>query len=250
MCLCLLALDTHPEDALVLALNRDEYYARPTAPAHFWTDLPEILAGRDREGGGTWLGVARTGRLALVTNVRDPAARVGGAASRGLIVSRLLTSPLPPEDALREIMKEAARYNPFNAIVGTARELFFASSRAPRVAAIPPGVHGLSNALLDTPWPKVRRGKAAFESALASPGDPTEPIFSLMGDTSRAADAELPSTGVGLELERVLSPIFIETAEYGTRSTTILRFGRDGAIRFAERSRNADGTWQRVDFSL
>ena len=235
MCLILFAQGAHPDFPLVIAANRDEYYQRPTAKAAFWPDHPHILAGRDLEGMGTWLGVTRKGRFAAITNFRDPNERKTDAPTRGQLVSGFLTSEREPRDYLEELAAQAPRYNGFNLLAGDLGGVYFFSSRAGAVQQVAPGVHGLSNHLLDTPWPKVARGKQRLQATLAD--EPSaEALLALLQDREPAADDELPDTGVGVEMERVLSPALIVSAQYGTRASTAVLFGRDGGVSFSERT--------------
>jgi len=235
MCLILIALGAHAEFPLVIAANRDEYYQRPTARAAFWQDHPQILAGRDLECMGTWLGVTRGGRFAALTNFRDPRERKTDAPSRGLLVSDFLMSGEEPRAYLEEVSTQAQRYNGFNLLVGDVDRVFYFSSRESQVQELSPGVHGLSNHLLDTPWPKVARGKQRLQAALA--GEPNaETLLDLLHDREPAPDGELPDTGLGADLERVLSPALIVSPKYGTRASTAVLFGSDGSVSFSERT--------------
>jgi uncharacterized protein with NRDE domain len=239
MCLIAFALDAHPAYRLVVAANRDELYARPTAPAAWWTDAPDVLAGRDLREGGTWMGVTRAGRFAAVTNYRDPGlAQKAGAPSRGALVADFLRGGVDAESYMRRLEKRAAEYNGFNLLVGDDAGLFYLSNRTDGVRRLEPGVYGLSNALLDTPWPKVVRAKGAMADALAAAGgdgwDAT--LWEALADRVIAADDSLPDTGVGAERERLLSPPFIRTDVYGTRASSVLTVARDGQSRFIERS--------------
>ncbi|MCX5821078.1 MAG: NRDE family protein [Deltaproteobacteria bacterium] len=233
MCLILFAWKMHENFPLVLAANRDEFYERPSAPAAFWEDAPDLLAGRDLREGGTWLGITRKGRLAAITNYRDPASLKIGAPSRGRLVSDYLRGRGIPEVYLRRIAPDADRFNGFNLLVGDPDDLFCFSNRGAR-ERLDPGIYGLSNRLLDTPWPKVERGKTAL-SALLKEGLSPETLFALLTDRTRPPDDRLPDTGVGLAWERILSPLFIENPVYGTRSSTILLIDRRGGVTFAER---------------
>jgi uncharacterized protein with NRDE domain len=237
MCLILFALDAHPEYPLVVAANRDEFYARPTAPAAWWPDAPGALAGRDLRSGGTWMGVTRGGRFAAVTNVRDPLPVSPDAPSRGHLVGEFLRRDDAPEAYLRALEPRAAEYPGFNLLVGEGGRLWYFGNRAgepPR--ELEAGVYGLSNALLDTPWPKTERGKAGLRAALAGSGPPDpEALFRLLWDAEPAPDPLLPDTGVGIELERMLSSPFIRSAEYGTRASTVLLVDRSGVVTFVER---------------
>jgi uncharacterized protein with NRDE domain len=234
MCLAVVALDSHHRYALVVAANRDEFHARPTAPAAWWDD--GLLAGRDLEAGGTWLGVTRAGRFALLTNVREPHRTDRSAPSRGTLVPGVLRDAAPVPDALARARAGGARHNGFNLLAGEARAAAWTSNRGDGVVSLPPGVHGLSNALLDAPWPKVVRTEAAVAAWLDAGQDDPEPLFAALSDRRTAADAELPSTGVPLEWERLLSAPFIVSERYGTRSSTVLTIDRSGHARFVERS--------------
>lgn len=235
MCLILIAHGAHADFPLVIAANRDEYYHRPTAGAAFWQDHPHILAGRDLECMGTWLGVTRAGRFAALTNFRDPRVRKTDAPSRGRLVSDFLVSGQEPCEYLKEVASVASRYNGFNLLAGDMRGVFYLSSHAPAVAELSRGIHGLSNHLLDTPWPKVERGKQRLQALLA--GAPSAgTLLDLLYDREPARAGELPDTGVGPELERVLSPALIVSPQYGTRASTAVLFGEDGGVSFSERT--------------
>lgn len=237
MCLVLIALDSHPDYSLILAANRDEFYDRPTAPAAFWADAPSVLAGRDLKASGTWLGIDRHGRFAAVTNYGQGQRESPAARSRGQLVSDFLTRDVGALEHVERARKEADLYNGFNLIAGDPWGVFYFSNRQGRVRHLAPGVYGLSNHLLDTPWPKVAATKSAF-GALLSDGAPelTAELFALLSDRNRPADALLPSTGVGPEWERLLSSAFIASDDYGTRSSTVVLIGRDGSMVFVERS--------------
>lgn len=239
MCLALLALDAHPRYAVVIAANRDEYHARPTLSAAW---QPEgWLGGRDLEARGTWLGVTREGRYALLTNVRDPARKQPGAPSRGLLVPRILDDASEVPQALARLRASAARYNGYNLLAGTPREAAWTSNYGDGVRTLGSGLYGLSNALLDATWPKVVRTRRALADWVARGDEDPEPLFAALADRSRAPDEELPSTGVPLEWERRLSAPFIVSPGYGTRSSTVLTIDRDGKVRFVERSFDAEG---------
>lgn len=242
MCLITLAWQTPGPYRLIVAANRDEYFHRPAAQAGFWDDHPTVLAGRDLEAGGTWLGITLDGRFAALTNYRNPADRKTGVPSRGALVSEFLTGKTAPRKYAEEIEKRSSAYNGFSLLVGDARSMYFLSNRGGRAMRVEPGVHGLSNHLLDTPWPKVEKGKARLAAQLGRPFE-AETAFALLDDTERASGAELPSTGVSLELEERLSSIRIPAVGgYGTRCSTVLCFGTDGKIEFHERSYREDGS--------
>ena len=240
MCLILLAHEEHPRYRLVVAANRDEFHARPTAPADWWADAPDVLAGRDLRGGGTWMGVSLDGRWAAVTNYRDPAGERAGAPSRGELVGDFLRGRESPAEYLSRLGPRAGEYNGFNLLVGEPGTVLWLSNRADGQRALAPGVHGVSNHLLDTPWPKVERGKRALGALLREPRLDAEPMLDLLLDRTVAADHELPDTGVGLTLERALSTMFISTPEYGTRSSTALLVDHDGGVLFVERTHLPD----------
>ena len=235
MCLILIAYGAHPEFPLVIAANRDEYYQRPTAQASYWTDHQHILAGRDLECLGTWLGVTRAGRFAALTNFRDPRERKTDAPSRGHLVSDFLLSDLDPRAYLEDIKPSASRYNGFNLLAGDSKGIFCFSSRNASVQALSPGIHGLSNHLLDTPWPKVVRGKQRLQQVLEREPD-ANALLDLLLDQEPAAASELPDTGIGIDLERVLSPALIVTPQYGTRASTAVLYGSDDSVSFTERT--------------
>jgi uncharacterized protein with NRDE domain len=235
MCLILLAHGAHPDYPLVIAANRDEYYERPTARAAFWPDQPHILAGRDLEGMGTWLGVTLQGRVAALTNFRDRRERKTDAPSRGTLVRDFLVSEQAPREYLEEVATRASDYNGFNLLAGDIDGVFYFSSREGAVQQVAPGIHGLSNHLLDTPWPKVARGKQRLRAALELGPNP-ETLLDLLHDREAAAADELPDTGVGADMERVLSPALIVSPQYGTRASTAVLFGEDGSVSFSERT--------------
>jgi uncharacterized protein with NRDE domain len=251
MCLILLAWQAHPEYPLILAANRDEFYDRPTAAADFWKERPDILGGLDLKDGGTWLGVTRRGRWAALTNFRDPAAIRSGTPSRGWLVRNFLEGRDSPAAYLKRLLHRAADYNPFNLFAGDRESLHILSSRG-TPGPIPPGIHGLSNALLDTPWPKIRRGREAFRLLLErETGPDPEALFALLADMERAPDGELPETGIGLDWERILSPLFITSPVYGTRSSTVLMADRRGGITFIERSfQGSPAPWMTSRFAF
>jgi uncharacterized protein with NRDE domain len=239
MCLILLAVQKHPNYKLILAANRDEYYERPSEPPHFWEDAPHLLAGRDLVAAGTWLGITRKGRIAAVTNYRDPANIKPDAPSRGKLVSDFLLSDLDSLSYADLIRREKDRYNGFNLILGNRDRITWYSNRSDKVTPLLPGVYGLSNHLLDTPWPKVERAKSFFEESIGTGGQVSaESLFLLLKDHAVAPDDKLPSTGVPLEWERILSPIFITSPTYGTRSSTVILVDKEDHVTFLDRTFN------------
>jgi uncharacterized protein with NRDE domain len=234
MCLILVAWQAHPDYPLVVAANRDEFFARPTDAASFWPDN-RILAGHDLKEGGTWMGITRSGRFAALTNYRDPARQFDGAVSRGRLVADLLTSSDAPSVWLADKAAGAAAYNGFNLIAAADGELAWASNVSGDCQTLPPGVYGLSNHLLDSPWPKVRAARSALARALeALPND--QPLFDLLRDDTIPPDEQLPRTGVGIEWERLLSSAFVKAPGYGTRSSTVMLMRRDGTLVFDEQT--------------
>lgn len=238
MCLVAVALDAHPRYALAIAANRDEFHARDARPAHWWSE--GWLAGRDLAAGGTWFGVRPDGRWALVTNVREPGRKDADARSRGgLVTGALAAGSL--DGFVATLEAEGARYNGYNLLAGDVGGARWTSNRGGEPRTIVSGVSALSNAALDTPWPKVRRLSAALGNWAAGGDDRLDPLFDALADRELAPDGELPSTGVPLDWERRLSAPFIVGDGYGTRCSTVLVVARDGAARFVERSFDAAG---------
>ncbi len=243
MCLIGFAWRQHPRFPLVLAANRDEFHARETAAAHFWPSHPDVLGGRDLRAGGTWLGVTRNGRFAALSNYREAASGARALRSRGELVREfLLGDEAPPVYAARRAA-EGRYYGGFNLLAGdlNAGTLHYLSNRGSGPKPVPPGIHGVSNALLDTPWPKVRRLKAALATDQGDPGALCALLFDALLDTRPAADAELPHTGIGRDRERFLSPPFITGEEYGTRACTVLLVDDAGGVTFVEKRFGRNG---------
>jgi len=253
MCLAAFALNAHPRFPLVIAANRDEFFARAAAPMAWWTDRPDILAGRDLTAGGTWFGLSRAGRLALLTNVREPGRHNPAAPSRGALVVDWLTSDLDAR-AFEAALKPG--YNGFNLVAADlARNAWhWMGNRASAAQRLTDGIHGVSNASLDTPWPKTLGLKAAMAEALAA-ADTAEQLagqlFGALADRTQPPDAALPDTGVGLDRERLLAPRFVRVPDacdprlaiYGTRCATVLVREATGRTLIVERSVAADGHW-------
>jgi len=243
VCLAVIALEAHPRYALVLAANRDEFHAREAAAAA-WGDAPPfagILAGRDLAAGGTWLGVRRSGRWAFVTNVREGGVRDMTRASRGELVPRVLNTEEDARTTLARLADEGERYNGFNLVAGDLHVARWMSNRTARHRDLDPGVHGLSNAFLDTPWPKVVRTRERMAAWCGEGTDDLEPLFAALADRTQAPDKDLPETGVTRDWERTLSSPFIVGERYGTRCSTVLAVARNGGARFVERSFAPDG---------
>jgi len=249
MCLIACAWKAHPRYRLVVAANRDEHHSRPTAPAAFWEDAPQLFAGRDLKDRGTWMGVTvgktNGGRFAALTNYRDPTEFKAGAPTRGRLVSNFLLEHSRPADYAESLGAIQYMYNGFNLLVADSDSLWYVGNRAGVPREVVPGVHGLSNALLDTPWPKAVGLEGALAGALESVSSGTaltDALFAALAERVPAPDTQLPDTGVGLARERELSPRMIVAPLYGTRSATVLLVDQAGNIEFAERSFSADGT--------
>ena len=237
MCLIIFSYRLHPAYRLILAANRDEFYERPTAPLAYWPDYPDVLAGRDLKASGTWLGVTKSGRIAAITNYREPTKHMENAPSRGILIRDFLTGNAPPQRYLNAVSKMRHAYNGFNLIAGDLPGLYYYSNRAGRVQPLQPGLYGISNHLLDTAWPKIERGKELLQSQLSGwETIDTEKIWKILADRSLPADEELPDTGVGLQWERILAPLFITSADYGTRSSSIVLMEYSGRVTFMERT--------------
>jgi len=234
MCLAVFVLDAHPAFSLVIAANRDEYHARPAAPAAWWDE--GWLGGRDLAAGGAWLGITRDARWAFITNVRDPSRNNPGAPTRGSLVPAALADPASPSRSLARIVRAATAHNGFNLVAGCGAEAYWGSNRTDAPLALAPGIYGLSNAALDTAWVKVTRTKTAFEAWCARGEEDFAPLFSMLGDTTRAPDDLLPATGIPRDRERLLSAPFIVDDRYGTRCSTVLAIDREGSARFVERT--------------
>ena len=237
MCLILFAHRAVPGHALVLAANRDEFFARPTESANYWTDAPHVLAGRDLEKGGTWMGVTRDGRWAAVTNFRDGTRPETGARSRGELVARYLLEGSTAASYAAAVASAGAEYPGFSLLLGDSEGVHYVSNRGAGAQVLEPGIYGLSNHLLDTSWPKVERGKREMEALLGvNPEDPTEPLLAVLANRRPAAAAELPQTGVSRDWEKMLSAAFIRAPGYGTRASSVLLIAHSGEASLRERS--------------
>jgi uncharacterized protein with NRDE domain len=236
VCLILVGWRSHSDFPLVLAANRDESYSRPTATAAFWPDRTAILAGRDLLAGGTWLGMTRSGRLAALTNFRDGGAVVPpDAVSRGVLVQEFLSAKASPDEFLECLQRDKRRFAGYNLLVGDGREMSCYSNVNGTVHRLPPGIYGLSNHFLDTPWPKVTEGKSALATAMDSLPDETR-LFSLLASDTVHPDRLLPDTGIRPDWERMLSAAFVRAPGYGTRSSTVLIVDRSGNAAFTEKT--------------
>jgi uncharacterized protein with NRDE domain len=241
MCLVTLAWNVCHRYPLVIAANRDEFHERPTLSAREWTDAPGVYGGRDLRAGGGWLAMSRSGRLAAVTNFREPVP-ASGLKSRGQLIRDFMLRDESAAATAALQRADSRDFGPYNLILWDGRELVHATNRpVPAWTALNSGLHGLSNGALDSDWPKVRRVVGSLQSWLVTLPDAdhdpdTTPLFTALADTSTAADGELPNTGVGLESERRLSPPFICGEEYGTRASTVVLVRRDGHATLIERS--------------
>ncbi|MBC7686527.1 MAG: NRDE family protein [Bdellovibrionales bacterium] len=242
MCLIVFAWQVIPGAPLIAAANRDEFYDRPSAAAGAWPEHPKVFAGRDLKGGGSWMGITQEGphgpRFAALTNIRGPQERREDAPSRGALVADFLASELGAEEYIGKIAEGAGAYNGFNLVLGDRERLFWFSNRGGgderNGKELAPGIYGISNSLLDAPWPKVLRTKAQFASLLCQ-GAPEDAYFEMLADTTRAPDLRLPDTGIELDLERVLSAVCIETTGYGTRTSTVVKLWDDAPAELHER---------------
>ena len=248
MCFVVFAFDCHPDYLLILGANRDEYHARPAAPAHFWEEAPDMLAGKDLLQSGTWMGISRQGRFAALTNYRDPASLKPEAPSRGRLVKDYLCSAAGPLSYIDRLAASREVYNGYNLLLMSQLGMWHYSNRTGSPLKISPGIHGLSNHLLDTPWPKVERGKDYLGHIIKDSKDVSvDRLFELLSDRRQAPDPYLPQTGVSLRWERLLSSIFIQSDAYGTRSSTVLLVERGGNVHFYERTFGKEGQKAGVD---
>jgi len=255
MCIILFSYKNHETYDLILAANRDEFRDRPTQALTYWPDSPHVLAGRDLLNNGTWMGISKTGRFAALTNFRRPSAMKMNSPSRGALVKDFLVENIPVMDYLESIQSVAKDYSGFNLIVGDMKQLYYVSNCKDGVQQISPGLHGLSNSFINTPWPKVETGKQKLDSCLSVDHEPDiKKIFQILSDDTRAADEQLPNTGVGLEWERLMSPIFISDSFYGTCSQSIILISKNGHVTFYEqtihRDSNHKGSVRKYSFQV
>jgi uncharacterized protein with NRDE domain len=241
MCLILIAYQQHPSLKLIIAANRDEFHDRATAAADYWEDAPRILAGRDLVARGTWLGVSRSGRVAAVTNFRGPGRQRPDARSRGALVAEFLRATVPTATYLQDVAARGREFNGFSLFAGSTRTLGYVSNNAGQSRILGPGVYGLSNALLDEPWPKVVLGRERLRQVVAAARPAPEELFEVLADRSVSPDARLPDTGIGPARERDLAPMFIVGEQYGSRSSTVVFMHDDGRVEFLERRFDANG---------
>ena len=239
MCLIVFAWKSHPDYKLILAANRDEFHARPAQAAHWWPDLPDVLAGRDLQAGGTWLAIARSGRFATVTNYREQQRAHGGLRSRGEIVTNFVSADVDPMTFVSSISGES--YAGVSVLTADHGSICYTSNRGDESVSLAPGVYGLSNASLDTPWSKLSRTKEALTVLIDSDKVNTTELLRLLGDQTPAASTEVDSSELPFKLARALSAPFIISDTYGTRCSTILLIAHDGRIDFCERRFDPDG---------
>ena len=243
MCLALIAYRSHPRYPLVLAANRDEFHARPAQELHWWRDRARMLAGRDLQAGGTWLGLDAEGRMALVTNYRDPSLPRPEGTSRGTLIGEFLAGRQDAAGFVQATAARARQFSGFNLLTMDREALGYATSHPePEARMLPPGIYGLSNRQLDTPWPKLVRTRARFERELANDHPQAEALMRMLSDRAPAADEDLPDTGIGIEWERLLSSPFIVGSAYGTRCSTVVLIGKNGDVTVEEQSHAPDGS--------
>ncbi len=241
MCTLAIAHNVHPEYPFVFIGNRDEFYKRPTENAAIRNG---ILSGLDLEKGGTWTGISLTGRMAFITNHRDFTLHVEAPQSRGLLTKNFLEGDMQPLEYLETLAKEKKLYDPYNIIIGDAKDLYFYSNIEDSIIKLDSGIHGLSNAFLNTPWMKVNRAKDDLFEALSKNHLNEDDLFAILENRREADVGDLPSTGIDLNLEKSLSSIFIEMEAYGTRHETVILIDRVGFVRFFEKFRKDDGNWE------
>jgi len=245
MCLILFAYRNHPDYSLILAANRDEYYRRPTEPLGFWRDNESILAGRDLEGMGTWLGINRNGKWSALTNFRGSASPPPSPPSRGDLVRGYIEGTETPATYLERIRDLGRRYNGFNLVVGDSEGVFYYTNQADSIHRFEPGIYGISTCLLGVEWPKIAKGKAGMAHRMAEGREiAAEDFFELLQDRTIPPEDEIPRTGIDRNWERTLSPLFIESEAYGTRSSSVILIETAGKVTFLERThlRNSIGS--------
>ncbi|KAF1086722.1 hypothetical protein SPSYN_00441 [Sporotomaculum syntrophicum] len=247
MCTLLMAYKFHPDYDFIFLGNRDEYKDRPARAAHFWPSYPNLLAGIDLVKGGTWTGITREGRLAFVTNYRDFSLPRSSTLSRGALTRDFLIKSIPPLAYLQNVHVQRSAYDPFNLIVGTPHELYYYSNMENQIRLLQPGVYGLSNALLDTPWFKVTKAKERLICLLATDFS-VQQLFDILADREVTPDEQLPRTGLTLEKERALSSIYVDISNYGTQFQTVILIRTGGEVQFYEKSSVGEDKWQQSSF--
>lgn len=252
MCLIVFSFKTHRKYPVILAGNRDEFYKRDARQAHFWDTVPPLLAGKDLRAGGTWLGVNQKSEFGAITNYRDLNNPMNGNRSRGEIIPEFLTQSGPPEEKLKTVQKNYPAYSGFNLLAGNSDQLYYLNNVNRQFQTVAPGIHGISNAFLDTPWPKVEKAISAFKDAVQPDTIDRDDIFQFLQDSDPFPQDELPETGLSPEMEQAVSPIFIKTDDYGTRCSSLLTIDYDGQVQFTERTYYVknDGLESVMDFSF
>ncbi len=242
MCILFIARDQRKDFPLIIAANRDEFHARPTKGSHIWSSHPPIFAGKDLKAGGTWMGVTRSGRIAALTNIRQPAREREDARTRGELVVNYLTYKEGNPQFHQALKRRRDKYNGFNLLHGTWRDLKVYNNETDSLSSVSPGIHGLSNGAFNDPWPKVSRGVSALSQYCSDSDTLSEDaLFSLLKDKTEAPESALPDTGISKDWEKRLSPIFIQSEEYGTRASTLLLVNRNGNASWSERTYDASG---------
>ena len=235
MCLIVFANNVHPKYKLIFAANRDEFYNRPSEQADYWTEHPDLLAGKDLQAGGTWMGITKQGKFAAITNFRDLKNQRTDTPSRGNLTLDFLTSDISPDEYFNKLKPTLNNFNGFNLLLGSVDELFYFSNKTEGLQKLEVGIHGISNALLDTPWPKVERSKRHLQSLIQQEDINAWEVIAILKDSLIAKDEELPDTGAGLDLERMLSPVFIKSEKYGTRCSSVVMVDSDNNVKFVEK---------------
>lgn len=236
MCSIIFAYKKHPKYPLIVVANRDEFYPRPTKQADWWEEYPEMLAGKDIKANGSWFGISKLGRFSALTNYRDGMHLKQNAPTRGKLVTDYLVNEVDSEVYLKKIAETAELYNGYNLLTFDGQDIWHYSNISDEITQIEAGVHGLSNALLNSDWPKVNKGKAKLEELIKTEEISVDALFEMMKDGELAADEDLPDTGVPYEWEKLLSALCIKSDNYGTRCSTVLLWDNDGNIFFEERS--------------
>lgn len=250
MCLITFAYKCHPDYSLILLANRDEFYQRPTEPMTYWQDAPNVLAGRDLEKLGTWLGLNKKGLFTAVTNFRDGTRKEQDKLSRGDLTRQYLIHSDTAQTYLTLLEHQKQRYGDFNLLLGDATGLYYTSNRGGQTQALSPGIYGMSNALLDTPWPKLDKVKARLQKQLLTNDLSESNLLNIMLDSALANDDQLPETGISLEWERLLSSCFIRSENYGTRAISLVLQETNGATRVIEHNYDAAGETGRYEYTL
>ncbi len=250
MCLIVFAYKQHPEYNLILVANRDEQYTRPTESLHHWDSPAGIIAGRDSLRGGTWLGIARNGHFSAITNHRNGLRRSSSTHSRGLLTTNFLSSSISAQNYAESINQTNVPYDGFNLMVADSSGLFYVSDDSRHYLQLQPGIHGLSNARLNTDWPKTRQQKQQLEEHIRTGHPDSQALIRMMGNPLRYPDELLPDTHVGIDIERALSSSFIQLAHYGTRATTLVMQDYQGNTRIIEQNYTATSIDEKIEYEL